>query len=120
MEQQNNSINKEQLEGAKAILKQRFPIMIEGYIEDVMMYLESIQEGLTQRDLEQVSFNAHTMKSASSGLGIVKVADLAKEIEKLSKTNDNTDKVIELVEQLQQEVEAVIPELTRFASNSEG
>lgn len=66
---------------AKSIMKDKFPIMIEGYLEDARMYLDHIHDGFNSGNKELVSQYAHPLKSSSAGLGIMSVSNIAKDLE---------------------------------------
>lgn len=78
-------INQDSVDEAKSIMKDKFPTMIEYFLEDAVNYIRSIEEGLKISDHESVEFNAHTIKSSANQLGAEKMSDIAKKIEHLAK-----------------------------------
>lgn len=105
------AIDMEELEGAKAILKTRFPEMIEGYLEDAEKYLKGIEEGLQGGDLEKIAKNAHPLKSASAGLGVSGVSDIARAMEETAKDGSPIDTIQPLVAPLKEALDHATPKL---------
>lgn len=77
-------LNQESIDEVKSIMKDKFPMMIEYFIEDSHGYIASINEGIEANDLKKIKSSAHTIKSSSNQLGAEKMSGIAKEIEYLS------------------------------------
>ncbi len=107
------AMDMEELEGAKAVLKKRFPEMIEGYLEDAEMYFKNIKEGLDGGDLEKIAKSAHPLKSASAGLGVSGVSNIARAMEETAKTGDANaiDTIRPLVAPLKEALDYATPKL---------
>jgi len=73
------------LKGAKNIMKQKFPKIIEYYFEDTATYLASIGEGLQKHDASLIVPASHTIKSSSRQLGAHTLADAASKLELTAK-----------------------------------
>lgn len=101
----------EELEGTKAILKKRFPEMIEGYLEDTEMYLKGIEEGLKGGDLEKIAKNAHPLKSSSAVLGVLGVSDIARAMEETAKAGGEIDTIRSFVAPLKEALDYAVPKL---------
>ena len=76
-----DAFDTELFEEARSIMKKRFPDMIEGYLEDAVMYIGKIKEGFANDDKDVVAQYAHPLKSSSAGLGVVSVSSIAKDLE---------------------------------------
>ncbi len=76
-----NGFNPDIFNEAQGMMKKRFGEMVGYYIEDVQTYLGEIRTGLEARDAKKIYPAAHTIKSSSKQLGIMKVSDIAKDIE---------------------------------------
>ena len=66
---------------SKRMMKQRFPIMVEYFLEDTQNYINQIREGTIQNDYAQLVVPSHTIKSSARQMGAITVSELAKEIE---------------------------------------
>jgi len=92
-----SELNMEELEEAKRVLKQRFPEMVEGYLEDARKYIANIKEGSEEGDLEKIAKGAHPLKSSSAGLGVTKVSEIAKFIEAEAKEGGSIESIKEQI-----------------------
>ncbi len=84
-------INLSSVEDARTIMQDKFPLMIEYFLEDAATYINSIDEGLAANDAEKVQAPAHTIKSSAAQIGADKVSDLAKQIECMAKDIMNSN-----------------------------
>lgn len=64
---------------AKDTMKTKFPLMVEYFLEDSQIYVNDIKSGKT------VTEAAHTLKSSSRQMGAVKLSNIAREIEEVSR-----------------------------------
>ena len=78
-------INQEAALEAKATMKDKFPRMVEYFLEDSVMYMKGIEEGLAANDAEKIKSPAHTVKSSAHQLGAEKMSEIAKQIEHMAK-----------------------------------
>ncbi len=69
------------LSEAKSLMKARWPDLVKGYLEDAARYVDGIKQGLNDDDCDAVSFNAHSLKSSSFGVGAKGLGDVACSIE---------------------------------------
>ena len=74
-------IDLDMLKQVQTLLKERWPELVDGYLESATTYIDNIRNGLVKGDAHVVSSNAHPLKSSSSGIGIVSVGDIAAAIE---------------------------------------
>ena len=79
--------------------------MIDGYIEDSKIYIDQIKEGVVDCNKEKVAQNAHPLKSSSASIGIISVANIAKDFEYKSKEAMETGADINHLETLVQPLE---------------
>lgn len=77
-------INRKSVANVKAIMKDRFPIMVEYFLEDTGVYIKRIDEGISANDAEMVKSPAHTIKSSAGQIGAEKVSEIAKQIEEIA------------------------------------
>ena len=78
------------IEEAKAMMKAKFPTMVQYYLEDAETYLTSIREGIAENSVEKVVAPAHTIKSSSKQMGATLLAEVAKEMEHLARDQVNS------------------------------
>jgi len=76
-----DAMDMEMLNEARSVLKKRWPEMVEGYLEDVQMYLDNIKAGFESSDKQAVAASAHPLKSSSNGMGITSIGEIAKKME---------------------------------------
>jgi PAS domain S-box-containing protein len=69
------------LEEARALLKDKFDLLLGHYIEDVENYIREIETAAADGDMEAAIRPAHTIKSTSKRMGALRLANLAKDIE---------------------------------------
>lgn len=85
---------------ARQLMKSRWPEMVEGYLEDAHMYLDSIKAGFQYGDKNIVAANAHPLKSASHVLGVCSISNIAKTVEYETKDAIENDGNIDHIENL--------------------
>jgi signal transduction histidine kinase/HPt (histidine-containing phosphotransfer) domain-containing protein len=79
----------EQLRSLNLELIHRF---IELFIEkETPALIDQLRNGISQKNMEEVSYAAHAMKTSSSILGAIKLSDLLQEVEIKSLNNDLND-----------------------------
>lgn len=66
---------------AKALLKDKFDMLLGCYIEDVEAYIREMQDAAEKHNPEGLVRPAHTIKSTSKRMGAVRLSDLARDIE---------------------------------------
>jgi HPt (histidine-containing phosphotransfer) domain-containing protein len=67
--------------------------------EDVKIHIEDLRQAVVDRDAEAIAHEAHYIKGASANVGIVKMTDIAKQIELLAREQLLSDTAT-LVEQM--------------------
>ncbi|KJH69991.1 hypothetical protein UH38_20865 [Aliterella atlantica CENA595] len=79
--------------------------MIDCYLEESPQYLSAIAQALTDNDAAKLHYASHTLKSSSATLGAIKLSNLCKELETLSRnghTRDGLSQLNQLEAQYQQ------------------
>ena len=64
-------IDMDELQNVRTLLKDKFPEIVEGYLEDAENYFAGLREGVEQNDIAKMAQYAHPLKSSSAALGIV-------------------------------------------------
>ncbi len=88
-------------DNADLILKE----MIDCYLEDAPQYLRAIAQAIADNDATKLHHASHTLKSTSATLGAIKLSNLCKELETLSRnghTGDGASKLPQLEAQYEQ------------------
>lgn len=89
---------------SKKMMKQRFPTMVEYFLEDTQNYINQIREGITQNDYAQLVVPSHTIKSSARQMGAITVSDLAKDIEVFARAEETSfDDFSHMVDELQKQ-----------------
>jgi HPt (histidine-containing phosphotransfer) domain-containing protein len=76
------------LEEARALLKDKFDLLLGHYIEDVENYIRDIETAVANGDMEAAVRPAHTIKSTSKRMGALHLSDLARDIELEAKVGE--------------------------------
>lgn len=66
---------------AKALLKDKFDMLLGLYIEDVETYIREMQNAAEKHNVEGLVRPAHTIKSTSRRMGAVRLSDIARDLE---------------------------------------
>jgi HPt (histidine-containing phosphotransfer) domain-containing protein len=69
------------MQETKAVMRDKFPKMVEYFLEDANTYINSIVQGVAERKLEAIIPPAHTAKSSSRQMGAMRMSVIAKAIE---------------------------------------
>jgi DNA-binding response OmpR family regulator len=73
---------------SKQILKDKYPSMLNYYVEDVTNYMDEIRTALETGIIKSAIRPAHTIKSSSRRMGAAKLSDLAKDLELAANEDD--------------------------------
>ena len=84
-------LDRDIMEDARNILKDKFDYMIECYIEDVENYIDEIVTAMNRHDIESLIRPAHTIKSTSKRMGAICLSEIAREIEFTARDSANTN-----------------------------
>ena len=86
-------INRDAFDALQNRMGDKFPTLLAGFLKNAIQYLEAIQTGLNEQDLDAIIHGAHSLKSSSGLLGLVQIHDSAEILEykakDLSAVNDN-------------------------------
>ncbi len=74
-------IDYKMLDEARTLLKDKFDLLLDCYIEDVENFIKDIQDAAVSRKIEKMVLPAHTIKSTSKRMGALRLSDVAKDIE---------------------------------------
>ncbi len=89
----------------KELMADKFPEVVEGYMEDSDERIAKIKEGFESNDCQQVSDYAHPLKSSSATLGLFPLSSVAEKIEFLAndacKNSQDMTKIRPLLDDLQ-------------------
>lgn len=80
--------------------------IINSYLEDGETLIQELEEGIKNRDLQQIYHSSHTLKSSSATLGALKLSKLCANLEAKGR-NGNIEGITELLSQLQSEYQRV-------------
>lgn len=86
-------LDKELVNTARNILKNKYDEMVDVYIHDSWNYAEEIKVALKNKDITELIRPAHTLKSSSKQMGAVILSEIAKEIEHLARTVTNEEQI---------------------------
>jgi PAS domain S-box-containing protein len=89
--ERNIILDKDILQEAREVLKDRFDFMLTCYIEDVETYLQEIRAAIESRNIEGIVRPAHTIKSSSKRLGALSLSEVAMQIELMAREAANTN-----------------------------
>ena len=100
-------INIDSVNEAKSIMQDKFPLMIEYFLEDTEGYIKTMKEGVAESDVEKIKSPAHTIKSSAYQIGAEKMSEIAKEIEEVAgemiiNGENNVDCMVERIQELDQ------------------
>lgn len=84
------------MRGNKKVILETLEIFLEHLPEN----LEGINQGVEEKDFAMIRRNAHTMKSSVSILGMNKIQNLLEEMERLSASESDMDRIVELKDSL--------------------
>lgn len=104
-------IDLDELMNAKALLKKRFPDMINYYFEDAHTYFAGIERGLKDGSNDEIAKNAHPLKSSSSSLGLSGVSQVARILEEKAKGGEAIETLEALTEPLKEALAHAEPKL---------
>jgi HPt (histidine-containing phosphotransfer) domain-containing protein len=112
-------VNMKTIAEAKALMNDRFPMMVKYFLEDIQMYLEEIEKAVQVKNVEMAIAPAHTIKSSAKQLGVDRVCIIAKDIEELCRNILENGGVgfaefEALYSQLKKEVDIATPELNKL------
>ncbi len=69
------------------IMEDEFDVLLQTYLTDAVIKLESIDSALTERDHVKLRESAHSLKGSSSNIGALPLSGLCANIENLAREN---------------------------------
>ena len=102
-------------EQAQATLGAKWPLVLGYFLEDGAHFLAQIEQRLLADDPLGVRLPAHTLKTASQQFGMIRLAGLAEEMERLAQRVEEGAKMRQLLGPLQQEFRRLQPMLQAIA-----
>ncbi len=87
----NSLLDKEAMENARSILKDKYPEMVDIFIKNSWERLEEIDKSFESTETEILKRAAHTLKSTSRQMGAMRLGHLAERLEKCAKEGDTND-----------------------------
>lgn len=85
IEQTKEYFDRSALSEAQAVLKNRFPQVMSGYLEDSGTYIEAIENAVERQEPRLLVLNAHPLKASSDAMGIVYIAKIARGLEHMGR-----------------------------------
>lgn len=115
-----DALDFEMVNEAREVMQDKFPLMVEYFLEDANSYLATVETAITKQDLDTIRTAVHTMKSSSRQLGAIKLSALANEMENiciqaLEGGHANFAQIEALFADLKQAFEEVEPALKKLA-----
>ncbi len=84
------------------------PILVETYLAEVPRRLARMREAVVRADAEDLNFVAHSLRGISAQLGVVRVADLSAELERMGRDAE-LGGADALLAQLEREIDRAVP-----------
>ena len=110
-------LDDETLSDLKDIMEEDFPVLLETYLADAVVRLDSIDAAACEKNSVDLRESAHSFKGSSSNIGASRLALLSSNVESLAK-DAQLEEAIPLIAQLHIEYEAVKALLERELSQS--
>jgi len=85
--------------------------MIDIFLENTPIMISKIEEGLENKDYDQVNFYAHKLKSSIDNLSINQLTDEIRLIEKYAKERSSLGNLPDLINKLKAVIKIVIEEI---------
>ena len=94
-------VDKDTLLMLKDLLGDRFNALLETYLSDSILRLQSLKKALQAQDYEVAKHEVHGLKGSSRNIGVNQLADLCEELEKQTRTGNvvNGEKQFAAIEQ---------------------
>ena len=99
-------LDSETITDLKDIMEEDFPVLLETYLADAIVRLDSIDAAVCEKNSVSLRESAHSFKGSSSNIGASRLALLSSNVELLAK-DAQVEQALPLIAQLHQEYEAV-------------
>lgn len=80
-------IDRVALEELMNVMEDDFPVLVNAYLSDAKIRLESLQQALNNQKPDELRQAAHSLKGSSSNLGAIGLADLLGHMEEYGREN---------------------------------
>jgi HPt (histidine-containing phosphotransfer) domain-containing protein len=109
-----DTLDRNTFDALKEAMGEKFPTIVQKYIETSKGYIDSISSSITSNDLQSLGAAAHPMKSSSAMLGLTAVSKTSEKIENISNRAEEDSSVDvndlpALFAELQAQFAAVLP-----------
>ena len=82
---------------AKALMKAKFGMMLQYFLEDAAEYISVIKKGVGGNDMNSLTTAAHTLKSSAGQIGAIRLSAAAAEIEEMARSGGNCESISALL-----------------------
>lgn len=110
-------LDNEMLSDLKDIMEEDYPMLLETYLADAIVRLDSIDAAACEKNSNNLMESAHSFKGSSLNIGASRLAMLSSNVESLAK-DSQLDQVLPIIAQLHEEYEAVKALLEQELSQS--
>lgn len=95
-----NKLDMDVLTKMEDLMKAKFPVMIEKYLDNAADYIAKLEEAFIDGKVRALADYAHPLKSSSASLGVMAVSELAKTIENNADDIDKNGGDLSVIEPL--------------------
>lgn len=115
----NMTIDIEKFNALKARSSAIFPLLMERYLLDSELYLETIQENIKTGNHENITAAAHNLKSSSGLLGFSSLFETAQKLEYAAKSKEMREKEAQNLESLFQTLQHHVIQAQNFVEKEQ-
>ncbi len=106
------------LNEVKDAMGDKFPTMVNFFVEDTVKYVDQIKNGLNNDDIKEIIKGSHTIKSSCKQMGALRLSAIAEEIElkgrNIDEKNEGTIEDIKtLMTNLDEALEQTLPTIQK-------
>lgn len=83
--------------------------MLNLFIEDIPVQISNIEEFANSRSMAELGAEAHKLKPTTQYIGLSRMFELVKELEMIGKSEEYSEKITSLVEELKEEGTKAVP-----------
>lgn len=80
-------LDEEMIIELQEIMEDEFDVLLQTYLSDAILKLESIDSALSEGDQDKLRESAHSLKGSSSNIGALPLSGLCADIENLAREN---------------------------------
>ena len=97
-----DSVNVAMLDELKMLMEEDFPLLLETYIQDSDLRIESLESAISSGNSTEVRELAHSFKGSSANLGAQPIADICFKLEAMGREG-NLDEADSVYSELKEE-----------------